>query len=451
MEAFVVGISEQRRSPGPAGADADVSPPSRARPGDVGQAVPRILRISAAFGWRLLVVAAALFVIAVVMAYLAALVVPVAIALLLAALLAPSVGYLVRHRMPRGVATALVLVAGLAGVGGVFTFVIITFVRGLPALQAQLLATIDAGTVWLTDGPLQLSPLQLSAVRDQLFATLNANQAGITIGALTTAATVGQTLVEMLLVLFTLIFLLHGGAGIWQFLLGASPSRVRRQVDDAGRRSLAALVGYVRATAAVAIVDAVAIGIGLVVVGVPLAVPLAALVFLSAFIPIIGVVLAGSVAVVIALVAQGWVSALVLLGIVVAVMQVESHILQPLLLGRAVQLHPLAVVLAIAAGLLTGGIAGALLAVPLLAVLNSAIRSLLSDAAQHIHSVDGEAGAPEPSGPEQVGHGIARRPKPRPGLPNPSWSARVNELPPSSDGAGAESSVIPLGDSALAE
>jgi predicted PurR-regulated permease PerM len=252
----------------------------------------------------------------------------------------------------------------------------------------------------LTDGPLQLSPLQLSAVRDQLLAALSANQAGITAGALTTAATVGQTTAETLLVLFTLIFFLHGGAGIWQFLLRAAPAAVRSRVDVAGRRSLIALVAYVRATAAVAVVDAVGIGIGLVVLGVPLAVPLAALVFLSAFVPIIGSVLAGGVAVLIALVAQGWVSALILLGIVIAVMQLESHILQPLLLGRAVHLHPLAVVLAIAAGLLIGGIAGALLAVPLLATLNSAIRSLLSDTDPHADPVGIDVAEPKASEPD---------------------------------------------------
>jgi putative heme transporter len=405
-------INEQRRPTGrpqPRDNPRPVSPP-RQGGDDVQQAVPRTLRVGAAIGWRLLVVAAALYVIGTAVAYLAALVVPVAIALLLAALLAPAVGYLVQRRVSHAVATALVLVGGLAGLGGILTFVIITFINGLPALLAQLSTSIDAGAAWLTEGPLQLSPQQLSAVRDQLLATLSANQASITAGALTTAATVGQTLTEILLVLFTLIFFLHGGAGIWRFLLRAAPSTVRYRVDVAGRRSLAALVAYVRATAAVAVVDAVGIGIALIVLGVPLAVPLAALVFLSAFVPIIGSVLAGGVAVLIALVAVGWVSALVLLGVVVAVMQLESHILQPLLLGRAVQLHPLAVVLVIAAGLLTGGIAGALLAVPLLAVLNSAVRSLLSDADHHIDPVDVDPGEPEQSAPDPAGLTTATQP-----------------------------------------
>lgn len=387
---------------------------ARSRPAHVGdgwQAVPRVLRVSAAVGACLLVVAAALYVIGIVVAYLAAIVVPVAIALLLAALLAPAVGYLVKRGVRRGIATALVLVGGLASLGGVLTFVVITFINALPALQSQLAASIETITRWLTDGPLQLSPQQLSTIRDRLLAVLNANPAGITSGALTTAATVVQSLGEMLLALFTLIFFLHGGAGIWQFLLRAAPLAVRSRVDVAGRRGLAALVAYVRATFAVAVVDAVGIGIGLFALGVPLAVPLSALVFLGAFIPILGALLAGTVAVLIALVANGVIPALILLGIVVGVMQLESHVLQPLLLGRAVKLHPLAVVLAIAAGLLSAGIAGALLAVPLLAVLNSAIRSLRSKADEHLDPADVHASEPEESGPDEPGLDTEAGPK----------------------------------------
>ena len=145
------------------------------------------------------------------------------------------------------------------------------------------------------------------------------------------------------------------------------------------------------------------IGIALAVLGVPLAVPLSALVFLGAFIPIIGAVIAGGVAVLIALVAKGPVTALIVLAVVIAVMQLESHVLQPLLLGRAVKLHPLAVVISIATGLLVGGIAGALLAVPLLAVLNSGIRSLLSPADEHVRPDDVHTSEPEDTGPDEPG------------------------------------------------
>lgn len=378
-------------------------------------AVPRALRIAAAVGWRLLVVAAALYLIGLAFAHLSSVVVPVAVALLLAALLSPAVGWLVGHRVPRGVATAVVMVGGLAVLGAVLAFVVGTFVTGLPALVAQLSVTVEAVVGWLTTGPLQLSEQQLGSAQAELLATLGANQSAITLGALTTAATVGETVAEVLLVLFTLIFFLYGGYGIWQFLLGAVPHAVRTRVDVAGRRGLAALVSYVRATAVVAVVDAVAIGIGLGVLGVPLAVPLAALVFLGAFVPVVGAVLAGGLAVLVALVAQGPVTALIVLGIILAIMQLESHVLAPLLLGRAVKLHPLAVVLAIAAGLVVAGLAGALLAVPLLAVLNSGIRSLRSAADEHVDPEDVHASEPEDSGPDEPG--IDRQPELIPDAP----------------------------------
>jgi predicted PurR-regulated permease PerM len=370
---------------------------------DIPELVPRVLRVSAALGWRLLVVVAALYVIAYAVSYVAAVVVPVAIALLLAALLAPAVHWLQVRQVPRGVATALVLIAGLALVGGVLAFVVVTFVRGVPDLGNQLSASINDIANWLRDGPLRVSERQFSSFQTEVLNTLSANQASITAGALTTAATVGEMVTEILLVVFTLIFFLHGGLAIWQFLLNVVPADVRTRVDVAGRRGLAALVSYVRATAVVAVVDAIAIGIALAVLDIPLAVPLAALVFLGAFIPIIGAVVAGGVAVMIALVAQGPVSALIVLGVVIAVMQLESHVLQPLLLGRAVKLHPLAVVLSIATGLLVGGIAGALLAVPLLAVLNSGIRSLLSEADEHVDPEDVHTSEPEDSGPDEPG------------------------------------------------
>ena len=364
--------------------------------------VPGVLRVGAALGWRFLVVVAALYVIGLVAGYLAAVVVPVAIALLLAALLAPAVRWLQQQSVPRGVATMLVMVGGLAVLVGVLVFVVATFVRGVPDLASQLTVSVGAVVEWLTRGPLQLSEEQLRGAQDQLLSTVSANQASITTGALTTAAAVGEIVTEGLLVIFTLIFFLQGGGAIWQFLLGVVPDPSRPRVDVAGRRALAALVSYVRATAVVAVVDAVAIGIGLAVLQVPLAVPLAALVFLGAFVPIVGAVIAGGVAVLIALVAQGPITALIVLAIIIGIMQLESHVLQPLLLGRAVKLHPLAVVLAIATGLLVAGIAGALLAVPLLAVLNSGIRSLLSEADHYVDPEDVHTSEPEDSGPKDA-------------------------------------------------
>jgi predicted PurR-regulated permease PerM len=299
--------------------------------------------------------------------------------------------------VPRGLRVAAALGWRMLVVAVLLTFVVRTVVGGVPQLGASLNQSIGELTDWLANGPLHVSPTQLQAVQQQVQTFLQQNVAGITAATLTTAATVGELLTEFLLVVFTLIFFLHDGGGIWGFLTKAVPNRIRDRVDVAGRRGLAALVHYVRATAVVAAVDAIVIGIALGILRVPLAVPLATLVFLGAFIPIIGAVTTGAVSVLVALVAQGPITALIVLAVIIGVMQLESHVLQPLLLGRAVALHPLAVVLAIGTGLFVWGIAGALLAVPLLAVLNAGIRSLASPADALVSPKDVNASEPEDS------------------------------------------------------
>jgi predicted PurR-regulated permease PerM len=179
-------------------------------------------------------------------------------------------------------------------------------------------------------------------------------------------------------VLFTTFFFLRDGRRIWQFLVGLLPSIAREPLGAAGEASWSTLVSYVRATILVAFIDAVGIGLALAGLRVQLAFPLAALVFLGAFIPIVGATVSGAVAVLVALVTKDWVTALLVLAAVVLVQQLEGHILQPLIMGRAVAIHPLAVILAIATGLLLAGIMGALIAVPLVAILNTAIRRLVS-------------------------------------------------------------------------
>lgn len=340
--------------------------------------VPRGLRVSAAFSWRFLVVAAAAYLILRLLAFLSVVVIPVAIALLLAALLAPAVARLVQVRVPRGLATAIVLIGGLAVLGGLLAFVVINVTNGLPALTSQVNNSLDQIRDWLIND-LHLKQEQIQQFLDNSIAFLQDNQAAFTNSALTTATTVGEILTGFVLTLFVTIFFLAGGEKIWSWLMLGVPGQVRQRVDVAGRRGFASLVAFVRATAAVAVVDAVGVGIGLAILGVPLAIPLSTLVFLGAFIPIFGAVITGAVAVLVALVTKGFVTALIVLAILIAVMQLESHILQPVLLGRAVKLHPLAVVLGIAAGLVIYGIPGALLAVPLMSIINAGVRSLLHE------------------------------------------------------------------------
>ncbi|MDT7587809.1 MAG: hypothetical protein QOE32_5359 [Pseudonocardiales bacterium] len=326
-------------------------------------------------------------------------VVPVAIALLLAALLAPLVSTAMSQpRLPRGLATGIVLVGGLTLLAALLSFVVNALLAGLPDLRSQLGQSYQLSIKPLLAGPPLRIPLdRLDDLPDALGRSLVGNSETIANGALSTAATLSQVASAMLLGLFVLIFFLYDGARIWAFLLRVVPHHHRVRVDIAGQRAFLALISYARATMFVAVADAVGIGVGLWLLRVPLVVPLAALVFLGAFVPVVGAVLSGSVAVLIALVAQGPVTAAIALGVVIAVMQMEGNVLQPLLLGRAVRLHPLAVVLSVAGGVVVAGIAGALLAVPLVAVLTTGFRALAEPAEPSIPGVGdtGETSIPD--------------------------------------------------------
>ncbi len=348
--------------------------PSRREPAE---AVPYPVRVAAAVCWRFLAVAGALTVIGYVVVALRVVVIPLAVALLLTAGLAPLVGLLTRHRVPRGLATAVVVIGGLAGFGGVLVFVIQAFVNGLPDLRRQVGSSVEVIRGFLDRGPFGLPPVNLDTLLDQVSGAVSSNTGAITSGALSTAASVGEFLAGLVLAIFALIVFLFSGGSIWQFLLKLVPAPVRRDVDVAGQRSFATLVGYARGTVLVAVVDAVGIGIGLLAVGAPLVIPLTALIFLAAFVPIVGAVISGALAVLVVLVANGLIPALIVLGVVLGVQQLEGNVLQPLIMGRAVQINALAVVLAVAVGAVLAGITGALLAVPLLAALNSGIRSLV--------------------------------------------------------------------------
>lgn len=342
------------------------------------ESVTPLVRKTAAWSWRLLVILAAVVALLWLVKRLELLVVPVALATMVTALLLPAVDFMDRRGAPRGSAVALVLLAGIAVVGGILTFVISQFIEGAPDLVEQMTRSIDGVRNWLIEGPLHLSREQIDQAGNTAIEALQRNQEELTTGALSTAGTLTELVTGALLMLFTLIFLLQGGRNIFAFVTKVFPENVRERVRDAGRAGFHSLVGYVRATFLVALVDAVGIGTGLAIMGIPLALPLASLVFLGAFIPLVGAVIAGFFAVVVALLSKGFIYALITLGLIIAVQQLEGHVLQPLVMGRAVSIHPLAVVLAIAGGGVLAGIVGALLAVPAVAFLNSSARVLLA-------------------------------------------------------------------------
>ncbi|MBP1785925.1 MULTISPECIES: AI-2E family transporter [Micromonospora] len=378
-EAGVASPASPGPSASPEATVVGVEPPAAMHSSTVSRddtEVPHALRITAAWCWRLIVIGIVTWALIKIIGTISIVIIPLTVALLLSALLAPAVGWLLRARLPRSLATGVVLVGGLAAVVGTLTLVVNEFIKGVPELSEKSSQGIRQIQDWFKTGPLHLSDSQLDRYINEAQNWINGNTERFTSGALSTAATLAEVLTGTVLVLFATFFFLRDGNSIWRFLVRLLPVAARWKVDDAGRASWATLGAYVRATVLVAFIDAVGIGIFLVLFDIPFAFPLAALVFLGAFIPIVGAFLSGVVAVLVALVDSGPVTALIILGVVVGVQQVEGHVLQPLIMGRAVAIHPLAVIIGIAAGVVLAGIAGALVAVPLIAVLNTAVRRL---------------------------------------------------------------------------
>lgn len=368
-----VALAGRRTSPPPFPAPRVIAVD---RPSTVDDGLPRGIRVGGAWAWRIILFITAGYLLLRLLGVLRVVVIPVVVALLLAALFQPAAAWLRRRGVNRSLSAGIVLVGGLLVVGGGLGLIVQTFVAQFDDLSAQVGEGVDEVQAWLGQGPLHLSQQQLDDGLERLQRSVTDNQGALTSGAVSTAATLGEVLAGFFVVLFTLFFFLRDGDQIWRFLCRLLPGSAQVPVARAGHYSWHTLVSYVRATVLVAFVDAVGIGIGLAVLGVPLALPLAALVFLGAFIPVVGATVSGAVAVLVALVTVGPVKALILLAVVVAVQQLEGHVLQPLIMGRAVALHPLAVILAIATGVVTAGIVGGLVAVPLLAVANTAIRYL---------------------------------------------------------------------------
>ena len=341
------------------------------------EAVTPQVRKAAAWAWRLVVLAAAAAVLFWLIQRFVVIVVPLALALILTALFLPAVDWLHRRRVPRSLAVILVFLLGLGALGGLLTFVVTRFIEGLPHLIDQITVSIDALRDWAANGPLELGQQQINNAVDSAIGTLQQRQAEITSGVMSTASALAKFVTGFFITIFMLIVFLHGGRSIYEFVTRIVPAQVRERVRDAGRSGFTTLTGYVQGTFVVALVDGIGIGIGLLVLGIPLALPLASLVFLGAFVPFVGAMVTGFLAVVIAILAKGWLYGLFTLGLVLAVQQLEGNVLQPLIMGRAVRLHPLAVLVALTAGGVVAGIIGVLLAVPLLAFLDHAVRSLL--------------------------------------------------------------------------
>jgi predicted PurR-regulated permease PerM len=362
------------------------------RPVD-GVQVPYALRFSAAWAWRLLLVVALVWVFLQIFALLTVVLVPVIIGLLLSAAASPMVDRLQGWGLPRGLATLLVIIAGIVVLVALIALVAQQFTSGFGDLRTSFDDSLNKLTDYLIN--LGLSQRQLDdffgRVRDAVSGSGQGNLSGTVLKASTTA---GHLLAGLFITLFSTIFLTYDGRGIWRWFVQLFPEPARDRVHGSGVKAWAVLTAYVRATVVIAFTDAVGISLIALILGLDFIVPIGVLVFIGGFIPVVGAFVSGIAAVAVALVTVGPVTALIMLGGVLAVQQLEGHVLQPFLMGRLVRVHPLAVVVVIAIGALVAGIFGALIAVPLTAIINTVTQHLAETGRQSINKDYGAAADP---------------------------------------------------------
>lgn len=334
--------------------------------------VPGWLHRLAGWSWRLLILAAVLYLGLRVVSALRLVVLPCVAALLLTALLQPFASRLRRAGLPALAATWGTLLAAAAVLAGAGMLAYTQTTADYPKLVTDVGSTSDQLEHWLAGPPFHLRQAGLQQLSNRLLTYLKEHQSAVAGTVLSGGKVVLEILAGVVLCLFVTFFLLKDGDRIWAWLSSFFRPEPRRRVRGAGNAAWQVLTGYVRGTVAIAAIHAVVIGTTLWVMKVPLLAPLVILVFLAAFVPLIGILVAGTLAVAVTLGTRGWLAAVVLVAIFIAENQLEGHLLQPLVVGRILRLHPLAVILVLAVGGLVGGIAGAVVAVPTAAALTRA-------------------------------------------------------------------------------
>ncbi|MEU8777034.1 AI-2E family transporter [Streptomyces sp. NPDC048606] len=364
----------------------------RARTGDPALAVPWGVRVAAELGWRFLVLAATVWVLMRVIGAVRLVVLAFVVALLVTALLQPTVARLHHRGLPRAVATVVTALCGFVVLGLVGWFVVWQVLDNLDSLSGRLQEGLEELKRWLVNSPLHVSEQQINDVASGLSDAIGTNTSEITSTGLRGVTVLVEVITGALLAMFSTLFLLYDGRRVWQWTLGLLPAPARPAVADAGPPAWRTLTAYVRGTMIVAMIDAVFIGVGIYFLGVPLAVPIAVVIFVASFVPLIGAIASGALAVIVALVTEGVFTALMALMVVLVVQQIEGHVLQPFILGRAVRIHPLAVVLVVSAGGLIAGIGGAVVAVPLTAVVHTVVSHLRAHGGEGTDGDDGNGG-----------------------------------------------------------
>ena len=350
--------------------------PFPSRPARPAPAVPRGLITASEWAWRILVIAGLVLGVWYLLRYFSGVAIPLAVAVLFTALLNPINARLRAWKWPPAVASLASLVTLALVIGGVLGAIGAQVAREMPQLIEQSIVGLESLLTWLAEGPLQISAADIDGYIAQLTTWLNESRAAIA-GLLADAGVgFGHFVAGAAIALISSFFFLASGRQLWSSVLTLVPKRYQGNVRRASGNGWVSLVAYMRAQVLVAFVDALGMLLGALILRIPMAWALFALTFIVSFVPVVGAVISGSIAVLLALVTHGWVTALIMLGITVLVVQTEGHFLQPILLGRAVSLHPLAVLLGLVVGATIAGIVGALLVIPVLAFTVAFIRGL---------------------------------------------------------------------------
>jgi predicted PurR-regulated permease PerM len=338
--------------------------------------VPGWLQTGAAWSWRLLLLAAALYLIARVIGVLYIVVVPCTAALLLTALLQPLTARLRRAGLPGLAATWGTLLIAALVLGGIVLLVTNRVSADYPTLVDETRHTTMQVESWLSGPPFHIKSSNVQNALNNIPGYLSKHKALVEGTVVTGGKIAAEFFGGLVLMLFVMFFLIKDGERIWAWLIGALRTDTAERVNRAGHAAWLAVVYYMRGTVAVAAIHAVVIGVTLFIMGAPLVIPLAVLVFLAAFVPLVGLLVAGTLAILVTLAAKGWVAAVILLGVLIIEDQLEGHLLQPQVVGRVIRLHPLAIILSLAVGSVLAGIAGAVVAVPIVAVITRAVPEL---------------------------------------------------------------------------
>jgi predicted PurR-regulated permease PerM len=334
--------------------------------------VPGLLKVAAAWSWRLLLTGLVIYLAFRLVVFLRLVTLPFIAAMLGTALLQPLAAWLRRRGFSPLLSTWCVFFLALIVIAGAITLLADQISSQYPVLFSEVTKTANHIQSSLAGAPFHLSKARLSRLSSDLLKYISQHKSVVAGTVLTGGKYAAEFLTGIIVTLFISFFLLKDGSAIWRWLIHRMPPDAKRRMDGAGDQAWRALVNYMRGTTLVAVIHSLLLGLALWILGVPLVVPLMVLVFIAAFIPLIGILIVGALAILIALATKGWVAAVILLAVLLVENQIEGHLLQPLVVGRIIKLHPLAIILVLAVGGVIAGIPGAIIAVPTAAVITYA-------------------------------------------------------------------------------